>query len=238
MGPVQPRLPGLLESERQEYELATTIVVASTFTKETLVSHGIAERKIVINPYGVDLELFNPAPSRQGAPFRFLFLGSINSRKGVPLLIEAWDRLALKKSELWLVGPIAPETRKLIRPCPGLKVIGKVPHKELPELIRGCDALVFPSYCEGFGLVLLEALASGKPIITTDATAGPDLIKDGVEGRLIRSGNLEELCDAMRWFAECPEKMAMMSIAARRCAERFSWDAYGDRWEKILDEVV
>ena len=88
----------------------------------------------------------------------------------------------------------------LIPPLPHLRRLGHYPYRELPALLRQCDVLVFPSYCEGFGLVLLEALASGLPIITTDATAGPDLIQDGVEGRLIPSGNLEALCEAMQSF--------------------------------------
>jgi starch synthase len=113
-------------------------------------------------------------------------------------------------------------------------VLGKCPFEDLPELLRKCDVLVFPSYCEGFALVLLEALASGMPIITTDATAGPDLIDQGSEGFLIPSGNLEALRESMKYFVDHPEKLHEMSIAARRRAEDFSWDSYGDRWQQIL----
>src|SRR5205085_12517328 len=116
--------------------------------------------------------------------------------KGIPLLIEAWKALALKGSELWLVGPIGERERKLIPELPGLCVKGKYPFEELPDLMRQCDVLVFPSYCDGFALVLLEALASGMPIISTEATAAPDLIEDGVEGFLIQSGDLDALRQA------------------------------------------
>jgi glycosyltransferase involved in cell wall biosynthesis len=87
-------------------------------------------------------------------------------------------------------------------------------------------------------LVLLEALASGLPIITTDATAGPDLIEDGVEGRLIPSGDLEALCETMRSFVFHRDELSKMSIAARRRAEGLSWDNYGGRWQKLLKEVM
>lgn len=232
---IETRMPEVLACEMQEYELATKIVAASSFSKETLVSHGVPEDKIALNPYGVDLKLFHPPlTSRRRQPLRFLFLGSLSARKGVPLLLAAWKHLALKHSELWLAGPVSRQERALIPTMKGLKILGKLPHKELPDLLRTCDVLVFPSYGEGFGLVLLEALASGMPVITTDATAGPDLFRNGVEGRLIPSGDLDALIAAMQDFAKDYDKLESMSLAARRCAERFSWDAYGDRWQRIL----
>lgn len=233
---IEERLPQVLACEHQEYQLATRIVAASSFTKKTLVAHGIAADKIIINPYGVDLQTFHPPESTgtRKRPLRFLFLGLISARKGVPLILEAWRKLALKDAELWLVGPLTEDVRALIPELPGLKVMGKIHRQDLPDLLRQCDVLAFPSYCEGFGLVLLEALASGMPVITTDATAGPDLIQDGVDGHLIPTGDLDALCAAMQALAQEPDKLERMGRAARRCAERFSWEAYGDRWQQIL----
>jgi glycosyltransferase involved in cell wall biosynthesis len=232
---IEPRLPEVLACEQREHQLATKIIAASSFTKRTLIAHGVPAEKIIINPYGVDLKLFRPpAHRRERTPLRFLFLGSVDARKGAPLLVEAWRRTAMKNAELLLVGPVTDAERRLIPKLSGLKVTGKLPHRELPELLRSCDVLVFPSYCEGFAQVLLEAMASGMPVITTEATAGPDLMTDGVEGRIIPSGNLDALIDAMQHFARRPEETEKMSVAARLCAERFSWDAYGDRWQEIL----
>jgi glycosyltransferase involved in cell wall biosynthesis len=219
--------------------LATRIVVASSYTKQTLVAHGVPVERIVVNPYGVDLDSFVPPKApRSRQPLRFLFLGAISARKGVPLLVEAWRTLALSNAELWLVGSIEHHQRALIPDLPGLNVMGKFPFEQLPDLLRRCDVLVFPSYCEGFALVLLEALASGMPIITTEATAGPDLIGDKREGLLIPSGNIDALREAIKYFLDQPDRLEEMSLAARACAERFSWDSYGDRWQRILEEVV
>jgi starch synthase len=232
---IEARLPEVLECERREYGLATKIIAASSFSKNSLVSEGVAADRILINPYGVDLESFHPPDApRTREPVRFLFVGLISARKGVPLLLEAWRKMSLKNAELWMVGPVQERERALIPELPGLEFLGKYPHRELPELLRQCDVLVFPSYCEGFALVLLEALASAMPIITTEATAGPDLIEDGVEGRLIPSGNPDALCAAMREFTNDPDKLESMGRAARQCAEKFSWDAYGDRWQQML----
>jgi starch synthase len=234
---VEPRLPIVLNSENLEHKLATRIIVASSYTKRTLIEQGIDENRIIVNPYGVDLQKFHPVIQRADArPLRFLFLGSVSAHKGVPLLIEAWKSLALKYSELWLVGPIKNRQRRLIPDLPGLHLKGKYPFEELPDLLQQCDVLVFPSYCEGFAQVLLEALASGMPIISTEATAAPDLILHGIEGLLIPSGDLDALCQAMQFCVDNPEKLKMMGKAARRCAERFSWNSYGDRWQQILKE--
>lgn len=234
---LEMRAQTVLDCERQEHSLAEKIVVASTFTKQTLVEQGIKCSKVVINPYGVDLGRFRPGYSRSlDRSIRFLFLGAVNARKGIPLLIEAWQSLELRDAELWIVGPIKPGIRSLIPNLPGLKILGSCPHEELPALLQQCDVLVFPSYFEGFGLVILEALASGLPVITTEATAGPDLITNGKEGFLIQSGDLDGLCAAMCFIMNNVEKLPEMSRSARHRAEQYSWDAYGDRWQQILQD--
>lgn len=229
----------LLDAELKEHQLASKIVAASSFTRRTLIENGVSADKVVVNPYGVDLNVFSPAP-RPGSsrPLRFLFLGSVNARKGAPLLLDAWRDLAPNNAELWLVGPLTDSNARLIPALAGLRVIGKRPHRELPGLLQQCDVLILPSYFEGFGLVLLEALAAGLPIIATDSTAAPDLITQGVEGYVIPAGDREALATALERFLTSRAELAHMSRAARRCAERYSWDAYGDRWAKLLQQVA
>jgi glycosyltransferase involved in cell wall biosynthesis len=237
------RLPQVSAAEKSEHANAHRVVAASSFTRRTLVENGVAAEKIVVNPYGVDLGAFSPVPRPdKSRPLRFVFLGILGARKGLPLLLQAWrslsEKLSSKNAELWLVGPLNPRHASLIPPLSGLKVIGKVPHSELPGLLRQCDVLVFPSYFEGFGLVLLEAMAAGLPIIATDATAAPDLITNGVEGYVIPVGDVDALRQALERFILSPADLTRMSPAARQCAERYSWDAYGDRWVNMLQQVV
>ena len=233
------RLPQLLLAEQAEHRQAQHVIVASSFTRRTLVDNGVSPEKIVLNPYGVDLEEFSPAPGRRPSrPVRFLFVGSVGARKGVPLLLQAWRSLQARDAELWIAGPILDCHTRSIPPLPGLRLLGKVPHRELPGLLREADVFVFPSYFEGFGLVLLEALATGLPVIATEATAAPDLIADGVEGYIVPTGNVEALRNALGRFIERPDDLGPMSVAARLCAERHSWDAYGNRWAELLRQVA
>jgi len=234
-----PRLPQLLLAEEAEHRQAHLIVVPSSFARETLIENGITAEKIAVIPFGVDLNLFcsvqRPDLSR---PLRFVFLGSLGARKGVPLLLQAWCSLGVYDAELWLVGPLDEWHRRLIPALPGLRLIPKVPHRELPAVLRQCDVLVLPSYFEGLAQVQLEALASGLPIIATAATGAPDLITDGREGYIIPVGDAEALREALRRFITSPGDLVRMSSAARCCAERYSWDAYGDRWMDLLRQIA
>jgi glycosyltransferase involved in cell wall biosynthesis len=235
---VETRRPEVRAAEQQEHDGAARIVAASSFTRQSLVAHGVEAAKIRVNPYGVDLERFQAHDERRTGPMRFVFVGLVNARKGVPLLVDAWRRLAPGAGEeLWIVGRAGEAARRLVPELPGLKMVGAVPHEEVGPLMQQCDVLVFPSYFEGFGLVLLEAMACGLAVITTTATAGPDIVTQGTDGWVIEPGDLEGLEERMAWCLEHPREVRAMGREARTTAERFTWGAYGDRWIEILGEV-
>ena len=235
---LRPRLPAMVKAQDMEHELATRIVVPSSFVRRTLIENGVPSGKIVTIPFGVDLETFRPASGPEpGRPLRFLFLGSLSARKGLPVLLKAWTELAGSDAELWLVGPCGEKQRQLIPPLEGLRVIGKVPHRELPQLLRMCDVLVLPSFFEGLALVQLEALASGLPVIATEESGALDLIADGREGYIVPAGDAEALRQALQRAICRRADLPTMSAAARVRAEQFSWNAYGDRWKTLLDQV-
>lgn len=233
------RLGEVRRAEQIEHDGANLIVASSSFTRQTLVDHGVDAGKIRVIPHGVDLERFAPALPSRGRPFRFVFVGSISSRKGVPLLMRAWQRLAPTQAELWLVGPVEHRVRRLLPDLPGLKILGEVPGATVPEVLRQCDVFVFPSYFEGFGLVILQAMACGLPVITTTATAGPDLITGpGVGGWVIPTGSEERLVEAMAHCLANPDDMHAVGQLGRSIAERYSWQAYGRNWMPVLEEAV
>lgn len=235
---VEPRLPIVRRAEQVEHDAARLIVAASSFTRTTLIDHGVPEEKIRVNPYGVDCQRFSPRlRSAAGRPFRFLFVGSINSRKGVPLLLHAWERLPRRDDELWLVGPAAPRTVKLLPNGNAVKYLGSVPHTQLPELFAQCDVLVFPSYFEGFGLVILEAMASGLPVIASTATAGPDIYAHGQGGWITEPGDVDQLTSLMSQCLADPGAVAAAGTQARSIAEQCTWEEYGRRWLTILREA-
>lgn len=222
--------------EVQEYELAHKIVVASSFTRDSLVKYNIPLHKIIVNAYGVSDSFFNLNVPMRSGKIRFVFLGLLGARKGLPFLIEAWmENELFKNSELWLAGPSSRFAEDAVRNTPGMFYKGRISYKHIPDLLSLCDCLIFPSFFEGFGQVILEAMAIGLPVITTQATAGPDIIENGVDGFVIATGNKKELAATMHLMSENPSMCRNMGKLAREKARSFSWDAYGDRWKSILN---
>ena len=227
------------EAETREHAQAQRIVVGGHFARDTLLQEGIPSEKIRMNPYGVDWSAF-AAPEQSlttPRPFRFLYVGSVLARKGVPVLLDAWRQLALQNAELWIAGSIGSRERRLIPSLPGLRMLGQVPRAQIPGLYAQADVFVLPSLFEGFGLVLLEALAAGLPIIATPHTGAVELLDDATLGELVAAGSVDELMGALqRWHGEPGIHRTKILAAHGRLAAKFSWTAYGDRWAKILSE--
>jgi len=120
----------------------------------------------------------------------------------------------------------------------GIEVLGAIHPADRAALFASAGVFVFPSFFEGFAQVILEAMVCGLPVITTTATAGPDLFGDCGCGRIMEPGNEEELLQALTFFAENPDIIPQMGSAAITAATNFTWDAYGDRWVKVLRGLV
>jgi glycosyltransferase involved in cell wall biosynthesis len=232
----------LIEMEQQEFLKATKLVVASNFTKQTLINQGVCAEKIHVNPYGINLTDFKMKEQYLlNQKIKFIFIGLVDARKGVPFLLNVMGKLDPNLLELNLVGPVSSPIKSIIESNYSslpIKIFGKVPHAEMSELVKLNDVFVFPTYFEGFGLVILEAMASGLPVITTTASAGADIVQNGIEGFVIEPGNEKELKKAMQYFIDHPKQIEIMGKAARLKAEQYTWDSYGKRWEKIITEVL
>ena len=214
-----------LRSLVRESQTARAYIVASSFTRNSLVEHGVASEKISVVPYGVDLERFHPSPGKrlQDGTLRLLFVGRINQRKGLLYLLQALAQLADVKLHLTICGRVVDDL-ELFRPfAERVTVRPSVSEGELVAAYQQADLFVFPSVAEGFGQVLLEALASGLPILSTTHTAAPDLVEDGVQGWIVAPRDVQQLADHIRWASEHPSALRSMSVAARERAEQYTW---------------
>lgn len=235
----KPRLPVVAAAEKVEHELARKIVVGGCFARNTLLAEGIPGDRICVNAYGVDwlqfmAERSDPVASHR--PFRFLYVGSVNAQKGIPVLLDAWRILALRDAELWIAGHIGEHERRLIPAMRGLRLLGQVSHHMLPAIYASCDLFVMPSLFEGFGLVILEALAAGLPVITTPNTGAADALADPVLGTLVPAGSVDALVEAMRSYPSALPSRALFGTAVEKLRTHYSWTAYGDRWATLLSE--
>jgi alpha-maltose-1-phosphate synthase len=222
-----------LARKEREIQLADHIFVASSMTQRSLLEVGIPANKISVIPYGAPLEYFQPQ-LKTDSTFRALFVGRVGPRKGVHYLLNAWQQLQLTDAELMLIGINEfPETWTFQQQS-GVRYIPSVPHISLNTYYSEASVFVFPSLVEGFGLVLLEAMACGIPVITTPNTAGPDIITDGLEGFIVPIRDTEALRDRLHWCYHHPQELAEMGRAARRKAEQFTWA----RYRQILAQEV
>lgn len=214
-----------LERKEQEIQLADHIFVASSITKQSLLEVGVEPEKITVIPYGAPIDYFHPQ-LKGDKTFRALFVGRVGPRKGVHYLLSAWQQLQLPDAELMLVG-VNEFPEKWLEPYRDIfQYVSSVPHTSLNQYYSSASVFVFPSLVEGFGLVLLEAMACGIPVITTPNTAGPDIITDGVEGFIIPIRDTEALKEKLEWCYRHPEVLSEMGKAARQKAEQLTWERY------------
>jgi glycosyltransferase involved in cell wall biosynthesis len=224
--------------ERHEAEIreADGIMVPSDYVRDTLTARGAAPEKIVVLPYGVDIDRFRPAASPRHDGFRILFVGHLSQRKGILYLLEAVKRLNLPGAELVLVGKmIGPETA--FAPYRGVfRHVTHVPYHEVHRLFQEADIFVYPSLHEGSAFATYEALASGLPIVTTK-NAG-SVARDGQEGFIVPIRDVEALMERIERLYRDRNLRAAMAAAARQRAAEFTWAHYRARLNRYVDSFA
>jgi glycosyltransferase involved in cell wall biosynthesis len=212
------------EQKKREMELADVVFVPSSFVEKTITS--FIDKRCVRTPYGVDSAFWKPAAApRTDKPLRFIYAGQLSIRKGTPILLQAWRKAGVDDAELLLVGSwlLADNCRRYLDET--VKYIGPCSASELVGHYQSSDILVFPSFFEGFGLVLLEAMSCGLAVLASDSTAAPDLI-DSAIGQVLRPGDVDEWAEALRAIAARRHQLPQMKSAARLRAGQFSWVQY------------
>lgn len=230
--------PSRAEAWRRDREcaLADGILVASRFVAESCVAEGIPAEKILKAPYGVDAARFRPGEFiERPQPFRVVFVGGIGQRKGVGYLFDAYRAFRKPDTELTLVGaPVG--DRSALEPYRDLyRHIPFAPNWELPHIYASSAVFVLPSVLEGFGLVVLEAMASGLPVIVTPC--GPDeVVQDGINGYVTPFRDAAAIADRLERLYRSPDLRRRMGEAARVRALEFTWERYGSEVVRLLEE--
>ena len=211
-----------------ESHTAARYLVASSFTRQSLVDHGVAAEAVRVVPYGIDLERFQPAvgkPVHMGS-LELLFVGRINQRKGLSYLLSALRLLGDCDIHLTICGRVLDDLSTFVEFEQQVTIRPSVSPEALVTAYQRADLFVFPSVGEGFGQVLLEAMACGLPILATTSTAAPDLIVDGIQGFVVEARDPEALAERIRWAANHREELARMGTLARLQAEQFPWKRF------------
>ena len=235
-------LPGPLIHRRElEYHVCDRIIVPSSLARKSFEEFG-HEKKVEMMLRGVDHVLFAPRAAQEPRDlFRVCFVGRVELAKGVPYLLRAWKQLSLRNAELLLVGTVQPEIAAVLKEdgAENVRVMGWLPPAELAKRYRESDLFVMPSVNEGLALVVLEAMASGLPVIATDRSGAADVVEEGKEGFIVPARDIDALADAIQWCYRHREEAAAMGMAARAKVEaQFTLAHYESRVIRMYESLV
>jgi len=238
---------GILIKAASRFSLASAsqvIAVSRTLKKRILEFE--PRTNIVKTIYnGVELELF-PFAGRRLNTRRLLWAGRMTEEKGLAYLIRAMKKVAAAHPDVTLClvgdGPLRSRLEALtveLALSENIAFVGERSRSELPNMYAWCDAVVMPSLSEGLPMVLLEAMASGRPVIASGVGGIPELVKHGETGHLVSPGSVEELADGIIELLGRPDLMEKMGIASRKLVEAaHSWDAVASAVYSIYKELL
>ena len=241
------RWPGIsraiVERELAEYREADAVLVASSFAERSFVrEHGFPAERLWKVPYGIDLSRFHPDGEPDPAFFDVLFVGQLSFQKGVPYLLEAFDRLEVPNKRLTLVGAEQPGIDRYLAPFrdrPDVRVAGVLPQEGVRKEMSRAHVLVHPSVQEGMALVQAQALACGCPLICTTNTGGEDLIAGSGSGQVVPIRDADALVAALVEVERQVRTGGLDRTEIAAHAKRLpSWPGYVDALKQRFEQSV
>jgi glycosyltransferase involved in cell wall biosynthesis len=222
------------------------IVVNSAFMC-ALVTTGyqLQAKNIAVIPNGINLEKFECCKEKlalQGDPV-ILFLGQLSTLKGLDVLIEAAPLLQreLPQMKIHVAGHGNKNEFQRLANKLGVnqKIVfhGAIPYSDIPRWYKSADICVFPSRHEGFGITVLEAMASKKPVIVSDIAAYREMVFDGKNGLLFKSGNAQELAKVVCKLYDNLKLRQTLARNAFETAKRYSWDSVAAKYISLYESL-
>jgi len=229
--------PERVGRKQEELKAASFILCPSQFVQESVRASGVEHARVVLIPFGVG------APGSHISNLTrepiFLYAGKISARKGVHRLIQVWKRLgAYRTHRLRLIGELELPERFVAEYRGVFEHLSRIARERLGVEYRKAQAFVFNAMADGFGHVLAEALACGTPVLASRNCGAPDLIRDGVEGKLFEYGDNEALGAALDWALTHARELQEMGATARERAQQCSWEFFAERFLQWIRENV
>lgn len=229
---------------RASARMATRVVTVSETSRRDLIElYGIPENRVVAIPNGVD-EAFGPTdiwvPYTGDRPFRVLAVGTLQPRKNLMRLVEAVERLSVELPiDLRVIGPDgfqAAAIRDRLSRSFRAQIVGYVTPDRLADAYREADLFVYPSLYEGFGLPVVEAMASGTPVVTSTGGSLPEVA--GNAALIVDPESVDALAGAIRSVASDPALAARLRSLGLERARGFSWSATALRHRDVYLDTL
>ncbi len=224
-----------------------SLVVSNSEGLKNLALKSKSEQEIEIIYNGVDIEEFKPGLDIEypSEAFRIICVSRITGRKGIQYLIEAVSRLISKypQIQLQIVGE-GDEKKNLVEQAKKLKLenivefCGLIEHNKLPIYYQDADIFVLPSLNEGMSNTMLEALSSGLPIIATDTGGTRELVREGVNGFVVKMRDSDDIAQKIEKLIQNEDLRRNMAIESRKIAEKFSWKNIAGQYLAIYKKIT
>lgn len=228
--------------ENQELQLYDYLFASNPEVEKALYAQGLPHDRVLSTSFGWDGARFSapcaaPSGAAEGRPFRICFVGLMNVRKGVPVLIEAWKKAGVA-GELLLAGSVEPALQPIVDDAIATGNVRHVGHvDDVADLYRKCDAFVFPTLEEGGPQVTYEAASCGLPVITTPMGAAR-LVEDGTTGIIVQAGNVDALAAALRRIEVDKELRIACGSGALEASKKFEYRIVGRERADLLRMVT
>ena len=212
---------------QKEIDNSDYFIVPSKIVKESLLFSNAISNRILIIPYGSNYKISKKKETyKNNKTINILYVGSVSYMKGIVCLLKAYQSLPSGKFTLTVVGDIQINRSLLEEYKESVSFVGYIPHDELEEYYCKSDVFVFPSLGDSFGLVVLEAMSYGLPVICSDHAGASDLVVDGYNGFKVKSGDYLQIAEILNNLFDAEEQLKNLSLSAQMTAEQYSWENY------------
>ena len=225
----------------EEIELADHILTVSEFARESYVNAGVPPGRVTSVPMGADLSAFTPNGGEKtdpGRPFTFLFAGHAGRRKGVDVMLAASERLQQSGQTHRLQFAGGANEGVFANTDAPVERLGYLNRPELAKAFRRADVLVLPSRHDSFGRVVVEAMATGLPVLLSEHVGAKEVVTEGETGWVVPAEDVDALASRMRWCIDHPNQVRALHDACVDTAQDYSWAAYRERVTAVLASVV
>lgn len=226
---------------KREIAAADRFLCGSEFVKRSLEYSGVTSDRCEVCHYGVDVDSFpyrERSAKSDGDPLVFVYLGHVSEHKGISYLMDAFESISPDRARLVLVGSVNIPEAARARCGENVMFTGNIPHNEVSRVLLEADIMLFPSLGDGFSLSIMEAFASGLPVVCSENTGAADCIIEGENGFVIPIRDSNALRERIDWFLDNRGVLPQMAEAARQHVLELTWDTYYENAARALVRMV